>query len=215
MDTNKPIAALFDLDGVVLDTESQYTVFWDEQGMKYLGIPDFCATIKGQTLAQILGRNFMGDNRQHHTEIVSDLNRFEREMDYQYIAGAQQFIAELRENGVKIAVVTSSNDEKMTHVYRAHPDFKSQFDIILTGDMFERSKPHPDCFLLDMKQFDTIPENSFLFEDSFHGLEAGRASGATLIGLATTNPLEAIAVKASLILDDLTEMTFGKRLKLS
>ena len=54
MDSTKPIAALFDLDGVVLDTESQYTLFWDEQGRKYLGIENFCASIKGQTLAQIL-----------------------------------------------------------------------------------------------------------------------------------------------------------------
>ena len=103
----------------------------------------------------------------------------------------------------------------MAHVYRAHPDFKSQFDIILTGDMFPRSKPHPDCFLLGMKEFNTIPENSFVFEDSFHGLDAGKASGATVIGLATTNPREAIADKASLILDDFTEMTFEKLLKLS
>ena len=36
MDTTKTIAALFDFDGVIMDTETQYTVFWDEQGRKYL-----------------------------------------------------------------------------------------------------------------------------------------------------------------------------------
>ena len=44
------IAALFDFDGVIMDTETQYTVFWDEQGRKYLNEEDFGRRIKGQTL---------------------------------------------------------------------------------------------------------------------------------------------------------------------
>ena len=50
MDTTKTIAALFDFDGVIMDTETQYTVFWDEQGRKYLNEEDFGRRIKGQTL---------------------------------------------------------------------------------------------------------------------------------------------------------------------
>ena len=53
MDTTKIIAVLFDFDGVIMDTETQYTVFWDEQGHKYLGEEDFGRCIKGQTLTQI------------------------------------------------------------------------------------------------------------------------------------------------------------------
>ena len=53
MDTTKTIAALFDFDGVIMDTETQYTVFWDEQGRKYLNEEDFGRRIKGQTLTQI------------------------------------------------------------------------------------------------------------------------------------------------------------------
>ena len=41
MNTTKTIAALFDFDGVIMDTETQYTVFWDEQGRKYLNEEDF------------------------------------------------------------------------------------------------------------------------------------------------------------------------------
>ena len=53
MDTTKIIAVLFDFDGVIMDTETQYTVFWDEQGHKYLGEEDFGRGIKGQKLTQI------------------------------------------------------------------------------------------------------------------------------------------------------------------
>ena len=46
MNTTKTIAALFDFDGVIMDTETQYTVFWDEQGRKYLNEEDFGRRIK-------------------------------------------------------------------------------------------------------------------------------------------------------------------------
>ena len=47
------IAALFDLDGVILDTESQYTIFWEQVGLDYLGKAGFGTLIKGQTLVNI------------------------------------------------------------------------------------------------------------------------------------------------------------------
>ena len=56
--------ALFDLDGVIMDTESQYSIFWNRTGMEYLGIEDFGRIIKGQTLFQIFGKHFEGTEEQ-------------------------------------------------------------------------------------------------------------------------------------------------------
>lgn len=212
MDTTKTIAALFDFDGVIMDTELQYTIFWNEQAEKYLHVKNFGPGIKGQTLTQIYDKHFAGELVSVREQITSDLNLFEKDMAYEYLPGVQDFLVELRRHNVKIALVTSSNDEKMENVYRTHPEFKEQFDRILTGDMFKRSKPAPDCFLLGMEIFGTVPENSFVFEDSFHGLQAGRSSGAKVIGLATTNSREAIAGKADYIIDDFTGMTYDKLL---
>ncbi len=214
MDTTKTIAALFDFDGVIMDTESQYTIFWNEQGEKYLNMKNFGPGIKGQTLTQIYDKYFAGELAGVREQITHDLNQFEKEMKYEYFPGVQDFLMELRRHHVKIALVTSSNDEKMKNVYRTHPEFKEQFDRILTGDMFKRSKPAPDCFLLGMEIFGTVPENSFVFEDSFHGLEAGRSSGAKVIGLATTNTRDAIADKADIVIDDFVGMTYEKLLML-
>lgn len=211
MDTTKSIAVLFDFDGVIMDTETQYTVFWNEQGRKYLGEEDFGRSIKGQTLTQIYDKYF-GDKPDAQQEITAGLNVFEKEMSYEYIPGVEAFIADLRRNGVKIAVVTSSNEEKMQNVYNAHPEFKGMVDRILTGEMFARSKPAPDCFLLGMEVFGATPENTYVFEDSFHGLQAGMTSGATVIGLATTNSRESITGKAHYIMDDFTGMTYDKLL---
>lgn len=211
MNTTKTISVLFDFDGVIMDTETQYTVFWNEQGRKYLGEEDFGRRIKGQTLTQIYD-NYFSDKPQAQQEITAGLNVYEKQMSYEYIPGVEAFIADLRRNGVKIAVVTSSNEEKMQNVYNAHPEFKGMVDRILTGEMFAHSKPAPDCFLLGMKVFGSQPENTYVFEDSFHGLQAGMTSGATVIGLATTNSREAISGKAHYIIDDFTGMSYDKLL---
>ena len=214
MNTTKTIAALFDFDGVIMDTETQYTVFWNEQGLKYLNEEDFGRRIKGQTLTQIYEKYF-STLPEAQQEITAELNVFEKKMSYEYIPGVEAFIADLRRHDVKIAVVTSSNEEKMQNVYNAHPEFKGMVDRILTGEMFSRSKPAPDCFLLGMEIFESTPDSTYVFEDSFHGLQAGMTSGATVIGLATTNSREAITGKAHYVMDDFTGMTYDKLLTLN
>ena len=198
MDTTKKITALFDCDGVIVDTEGQYTVFWNEMGQKYVNDENFGSKVKGQTLVQIYDKYFAGEPEKQR-DITEALNRFEIEMSY----------------GVKIALVTSSNTAKMENVYRAHPEFKSLFDEILTAERFKRSKPDPECFLLGMTIFGSDSKDSYVFEDSFHGLQAGRASGATVVGLATTNPREAIADKTDYVIDDFKGMTYEKLLTIT
>ena len=82
MDRNTIIAALFDFDGVIMDTEGQYTIFWDEQGYQYLGGERFWSLrIKGQTLTQIYDNHFasMTDVQQ---QIRIDLDTFEANMQF-------------------------------------------------------------------------------------------------------------------------------------
>lgn len=210
MDTRKSIAALFDFDGVVMDTESQYSVFWNEQGRKYHPeIPDFGRIIKGQTLAQIYNKYFAG-LEEVQKEITEELNKYEKNMLYDYIPGVEKFMKELRTKGVKIAIVTSSNDKKMSNAYQAHPELKTLVDRILTAEMFTRSKPDPECFLLGAKVFNTVPENCVVFEDSFHGLEAANRAQMTVVGLATTNSEDAIRNKANAVIQDFNGFTFEK-----
>ena len=173
---------------------------------------DLESRVKGQTLAYIYDTFFTGKTEQQR-EITAALDRFEQDMDYEYIPGVLDFIADLRRNHVKMAVVTSSNDQKMAAVYRARPEVRTMFDRILTAEMFTRSKPAPDCFLLGMEVFGTTPATTYVFEDSFNGLKAGMASEAVVIGLATTNPREAIAPLCHCVLDDFTGFAYDKMLR--
>ena len=210
MNKDYPIAVLFDFDGVIMDTESQYTLFWDEKGKKHHPeIPNFGHHIKGQTLTQLYDQYFL-QSEGLQPQITKELNEFETKMEFHFIRGVEAFMKDLRERGVKMAIVTSSNDKKMSNAYRAHPELKDMVDCILTADCFTHSKPHPECFLKGAEMFQVPIENCIVFEDSFHGLEAGNRAGMKVIGLATTNPASAILDKAHLVIPDFVGFTYEK-----
>ncbi len=197
---------LFDFDGVIVDTESQYTGFWNKMGEKYLGLENFGHTIKGQTLVQTFGKYFDGKIKEQG-EILPLLNDFERDMTYGYVPGVYQFMTGLKEAGIKMAIVTSSNNIKMANAYKAHPELLEIVDVILTSEHFSKSKPDPECFLKGMEVLGGKPEETIIFEDSFHGIAAGRASGARVIGLTTTNNREALAPLCDMVIDDFIGLT--------
>ena len=185
-------ACLFDLDGVVFDTEPLYTLFWRNLDKKLRpNIDNFEHLIKGQTLVQIYDKYFAGEEEKQK-EITTILYDYERKMPFNYIAGFEDFVKEIKSKGIKTAVVTSSNLEKMQNVYNKHPEFKGYFDEILTSEDFAESKPSPDCYLKAAARFGVSPNECVVFEDSFNGLRSGIASGARVIGLATTNSVDEI-----------------------
>lgn len=104
---NKIKAALFDLDGVILDTEGQYTDFWDKEGKKFLNKKGLGKIIKGMSLSSIL-KDYFGNEQKVRDTIKKDLALFEATMDLPFIPGVKDFIDELTSHGIKKAVVTSS-----------------------------------------------------------------------------------------------------------
>ena len=204
-------AALFDLDGVVFDTEPQYTVFWGEMCRRYHPEhPGLEHEIKGSTLDQIYNCWWSGALEKERETVTRLLNDFEARMDYTYIRGLETFIADLHRHGVKTAVVTSSNKPKMESVYRARPEFRTLFDAILTSEDFSESKPSPDCYLRGAARLGVETDACVVLEDSFNGLKSGRAAGMFVIGLATTNSREAIAPLSDVQIDDYEGLTYEK-----
>ena len=191
---------LFDLDGVIMDTETQYGIFWNRTGKELLGLDDFGKRIKGQTLNHIIS-HFDGVSKSKD-EIIMELYEYERNMSYDYIPGADEFMKDLHARGIPMAIVTSSNDAKMVNVRKAHPELWELTEAVLTSEHFSKSKPDPECFLKGMEVLGGRPEDTYVFEDSIHGINAGRAAGAKVIGLATTNTREAIVHLCDQVIDD-------------
>jgi HAD superfamily hydrolase (TIGR01509 family) len=191
---------LFDLDGVIMDTETQYGIFWNRTGKELLGLDDFGKRIKGQTLNHIIS-HFDGVSKDKD-EIIRELYEYERNMSYDYIPGADEFMKDLHARGIPMAIVTSSNDAKMVNVRKSHPELWDLTEAVLTSEHFSKSKPDPECFIKGMEILGGRPEETYVFEDSIHGINAGRAAGAKVIGLATTNTREAIVHLCDQVIDD-------------
>lgn len=208
---NLEYGVLFDLDGVLLDTEDIYTQFWEEIDHRYpTGIIDFARVIKGSNLHEILHKSFHDvTTRLQVTELLEE---FQRGMRYNFFDGALEFVQTLYEQGIPAVIVTSSDDRKMNAVYAQHPHFKALFSAIITGDMVSKAKPDPECFLLGAKKIGRNIENCFVFEDSINGLRAAQASGATVIGLSTTNTAEQIAPYSDAVIGGFRGFTVAQML---
>ncbi len=202
---------LFDLDGVVVDSESIYTQFWSDIDKLYpTGVENFAIAIKGNTLQRILA-DFFPDNDVKQ-DILERIKDFEINMRYKPFAEAIRFINELKRNQFRIAIVTSSSQKKMDNLYAQNPGFREMFDAVVTGDMVSHSKPDPEPYLLGAKAIGVAPESCYVFEDSISGIESGIRAGATVIGLATTLPYDKIDGKAHLTINDFTGFHVGDML---
>lgn len=185
-------AFLFDLDGVLINTEPQYVIFWREIAVKYnLGIPNFEYIIKGNTTQNILKNYFSHLSLSEQQQIENSLQEFNLKMIIEPIPGALEFIRELKRNKIKIGLVTSSDDRKLEYVFSKIPLFSS-FDTLISADRVNEGKPDPMCYLMAAQDLKIAPVDCFVFEDSYNGLEAGNNAGMSVIGLSTTNTEENI-----------------------
>ncbi len=203
---------LFDLDGVLLDSEGQYSIFWEQMDHEYpTGIQQFASFIKGFHLARIL--NYF-ENEDVRQQVLDKLLEFERHMNYEFFPGALEFVKELRSAGIPMAIVTSSDHKKMQALYSQYPEFPTLFDKIVTGDMVTKAKPDPDCFLMGARQLGVDIKDCIVFEDSRNGLIAGRESGALVIGISTTLDRDTVGQLSDLTLNAVEELTVERMLEI-
>lgn len=193
---------LFDMDGVMLDTEPLYDKFWEHAADKYnIGIPNFAKQIKGTTLPNILKKYFSEYTQEERDRLEKEVHEYESNMIFEQIPGSIQFVKALKKNGIKVGLVTSSTMTKMNAVNK-QKEFDKLFDTIVTAEDVTHGKPDPQCFLVGANNLKADPGNCFVFEDSFAGIEAGNKAGMKVIGLATTNTANALADKCIAVIRD-------------
>jgi len=206
---NRLKLALFDLDGTLIDTEGQYSSFWEMIISRYrMDIPDLAFKVKGQTLVQIFATYF--PDSKVRREVTAALDQWEMDMDYQFFPYALDFVRELKDNGVKCAIVTSSNMPKMNSALKKVPLLNTLFDRIFTSEDFTASKPAPDCYLMGAETFGFDIDECVVFEDALNGLKAGKSSGIFTIGFTSTIPREQILEYCDYAIDGYDEISFKK-----
>lgn len=207
-DLNSRSGALFDLDGVLIDSEGMYTEFWSGIDDIYpTGINDFAHIIKGCTLPYILDTYFPEQEKQKHIKQL--LERHEQSMEYRLFDGVYDFISALKMRGIPMAIVTSSTRLKMSHMIEQLPDFAASFTDIITSEDVCLGKPDPEGYLVGAQRIGIAPENCVVFEDSINGLKAGRAAGSYVVAIATTNPMDMLKGYGDVVFDSLNSSYIG------
>jgi len=176
-------AVLFDMDGLVLDTEKLYTRFWQEAA-NALGYP--------MTKEQALGMRSLNRG----VGLAKMQSYFGPEVDYDAIRmkrieimdafieregvtlkpGIHELLAYLKEHGIKTAIATSSPIER-TILYLSSVGLQNSFHELVSGYMVEKGKPEPDIYLYAAEKLGVKPTECMVLEDSPAGILAAHRAG--------------------------------------
>ena len=177
------LSVIFDMDGVLLDTEPLVQKAWSVLAERH-GIPDLCDAIKTCTGARRAERAELLKKYYHDPdfpamELMDESSKvfftlYDRLVPVK--PGAEECIRFLEERGVPMAVASSTSSRVVKEQLSAL-GFYDRFGAVICGDMVTHSKPHPEIFLTAAQSIGSAPENCFVIEDSYNGIRAAHAAG--------------------------------------
>ena len=208
---SKPWGALFDWDGVVIDSSSQHERSWEllaaERG---LTLPDghFKAGFGKKNEVIIPSMRWGTD-----PAVVNELADRKETLYRQLVAaegvlvlpGARELLSSLKEAGIPRAVGSSTPRENLDALF-AVTGLDALFDAVVCGSDVLHGKPDPEVFLKGASLLGLEPSRCLVIEDALAGIEAARRGGMRVLGVATTNPLESLGV-CDLAVTSLAEVT--------
>jgi beta-phosphoglucomutase len=182
-------AAIFDLDGVIVDTAEHHFLAWkrlaDELGINFDREKN--ERLKGvsrlASLAIILencpepdeDRAVLADRKNgYYVEMIQQLTPADA------LPGVEAMLRKLRDHGIKAGVASASKNAKPVLKLLA---LEGLFDAIMDGFSAEKPKPAPDIFLHCAEALQTPPEECIVLEDAQAGIDAARAAGMFTVGV--------------------------------
>ncbi len=206
-------ACIFDLDGVIFDSERAVFNEWKLISEKY-GFPDLeipymkCIGVNAPTCRQIF-LDYYGEDFPYDEYCDERRQNFRKKYSHGRLPlkpGVKELLESLKQKSLRIAIASSTRTQTVRAEIR-DANLLSFFDEIVGGDMVERSKPAPDIFLKAAEVLETSPESCCVIEDSYNGILAAEAAGMFPVMIPDMLPPDHLMhEKAGLILDSLTEL---------
>lgn len=200
--------AIFDMDGLLVDTERVYQSIWKEVALE-LGLtpsPTFpqeiCGT-SGETGLAVIRRHYPTVDPVLYHDMVHQrtMQRLEEHVDLK--PGAAALVEYLYRKGVKLAVASSSSFKTIQH-HLGLTGLLDKFDHLVSGQQVQHSKPAPDIFLLAAEKLGAAPEDCYVFEDGVNGGWAGVRAGCVTVLVPDFVPIpQELASAAAAVLPSL------------
>ena len=206
-------AVIFDLDGLLLDTEIVAFKVYEELGKRFsfeLPLPDFMQNFCGQPLR----RNVAYCNERFQLpwsleEAVEEVLRIEKRLldeGVDVMPGARELLEFLKQNDYKTCVASSSARERSMRLLEKH-DLVNFFDDFVFGPEVEKGKPNPDIFLKAAKKISVEPEQCLVLEDSQAGIQAAYTANMKVICIPDLkHPTEEYVKMATAVKDSLFDV---------
>jgi len=186
-------AVIFDMDGVIADTNPTHLIAWHQFLAKY----NITATdeemhtyMYGKHNSTILAYFFKREMTSEEVRKLQDDKEAMFRDIYteiaQPIAGLMNFIGDLKSNNVKTGIATSAPVENLDAVLSRIP-LRHQMESLLSERDVTRHKPFPDVYLKSATNLGVSPEQCVVFEDSISGVQAGLNAGMKVVGVTTTH----------------------------
>jgi beta-phosphoglucomutase len=211
-------AILFDMDGVLLDSE----VFICQAAIAYLA--ECGITAEPEDFIPFVGageNRYIGEVARRHGLEIEDIDRA-KERTYALYAelvrgkltplpGVRDFITEARRMGMKTAVATSADYTKLAVNLQEIGMDHGEFDVLVNGLDVERRKPFPDIYLLAAQSLSVPPHECIVFEDAPNGVQAAKAAGCACAAVTTSFPEKVLyAAGADRVFSDFTQISSEK-----
>lgn len=202
-------AAIFDLDGTLLDNNSFHLKSW-LQYLKHLNRKispeEFNANINGRTNKDVI--QYIFNRKMNEEEILK--HSLEKEAVYRKIyqpyikpvKGLLNFLEILKNKKIPMAIATSGIQPNIDFMFENIP-VKHYFKTVVNSTHITNGKPHPEIYLKAASLLNTEPENCLVFEDAVVGIKSAKAAGMKVIAVATTQLKEELK-EADMIVDDFT-----------
>lgn len=192
--------ALFDFDGVVVDSEPRAAVR-NQRIFQQLGAPatyEDCITLAGKSgsveIPAILAKYGSSATFEDFVALHDDPETPEIYLDpeLRVFDGLRDLLAAIRETGVRTGLVSTTSSRRIL-VALDRFGLVSSFDAIVCGDMVERRKPDPEPYVRAMGILGARPSETCVFEDSPTGVAAGKASGAYVFGVCVSSVVQDVS----------------------
>ncbi len=210
-------AVIFDMDGVIVDTNPHHRTAWREyyqRNGRTLSDEDFVQYVSGKHNSAIVAHLFANQTLTPDKvlQLGNEKETLFRELYRPVItpvAGLIAFLKTLKEAGIRTAVATSAPVENLDFIMDAL-GIRHYFDALLNESMVSHPKPDPEIYQKAMALLNVNPADSVIFEDSITGIQAAKASGAYVVGMATTQSPDELRSLVDDVAQDFTQMTLSR-----
>lgn len=211
----KPWTAIFDWDGVIIDSSSAHEASWERLAAEQRRAlpPGHFKRSFGMKNEQIIPellrwtddpeqiRNMSLRKEALYREVI-------REQGIAPLPGVATWLEALRAASVPCVIASSTHRENITCTLGLI-GFEKYFAAIVSAEDVTRGKPAPDVFLLAARKLNAPPSRCVVFEDAHVGIEAARRAGMKVVGVATTHPADSL-VGADRVVHRLDELSVAE-----